>query len=164
MEKLRLAEKKELDDIYNICLSIKEIYRVNKINLWNEYYPTLDIFVDDCNNNNLYVYTIDDKIVGSISIEDSLLEDGIKNEDTCYLCRLMVKPDLQGNGIGTKIISEMEKLLKSKGYKKFEFLVSNCNPQAIKLYLRLGCINLGYIKTPWEEEDDFYYHFRKNLE
>lgn len=158
---LRLAKEEELDKIFSICLSIKEIYKNNNIKLWNEYYPLREDFEEDIKNDQLYVYTIDDEIVGSITVGDSLLEDGESDKYVRFPCRFMVKSDLQNQGIGTIIMKEMEEMLKKEGIKEIQFLVSNNNPKAMKLYLRQGCVNLGYFKTPWEEEDSYYYLFKK---
>jgi len=160
---LRLAKIEDSGKIYEICLSVKEVYKQQNVSLWNEFYPLIDNFKEDILKKHLYVYLINGEIVGSISIGDSLLEDDVKEENVYSLTRFMVKPHLQNQGIGTIMINEIEKVLKNKDVKEIKFLVSNKNPLAIKLYLRQGCKNLGYIKTPWETENDFYYLFQKEL-
>jgi ribosomal protein S18 acetylase RimI-like enzyme len=161
---LRPGKAEDLETIVSICEAIKRIYRENEIHLWNEYYPTEEIFSEDIRDGRLYVYETDDEIVGSVSFEDTLTDDESERSHTVkYPCRLMVNPKMQNQGIGTAILQELFAMVKMQGYQEIRFLVSMNNPRAAALYQRLGCVSLGYIRTPWEEEDQKYLLFSKNL-
>lgn len=69
----------------------------------------------------------------------------LSENDTLFIGKLIVHPDLQGQGIGTKLLSEIEQTCQSKRYELFTSTKSERN---IKLYERLGYIkykeqNLG---------------------
>lgn len=158
---IRLAKAEDIDQVYEICLSIKEIYKKNNIDLWNDEYPLKEDFVEDLLNNGLYVHEINNEIVGSVSVINKLIEtDDIEDKVACT-SKIMVKPSMQDQGIGTKIIIELSNILK-KDYQEIKFLVSKNNSKAIQLYLRLGAVNCGFVSTPWCE-DNTYYLFRKKI-
>jgi RimJ/RimL family protein N-acetyltransferase len=71
--------------------------------------------------------TIDDKIVGSVR--------AFQEEDTCYVGRLMVHPDFQNQGIGTKLLLEVERLFSCR---KFELFTGERSLRNIRLYEKLG--------------------------
>jgi len=149
-------------EIYNICSQIKAIYKENNITLWNEYYPTRNHLYNDLLTGNLYVYTINSEVVGAISIGKDLIEGEKLPEGVASLSRLMVRPDLQNNGIGGKILTGIEDVLINRGIFEIRFLVSINNQRAMRLYRRLGYNNHGYYPTPWED-DGYYLLFRKKI-
>lgn len=57
--------------------------------------------------------------------------------DTLYIGKLMVHPDLQGQGLGTRLLSELESKYPSKRYELF---TSSKSERNIKLYKRLGYV------------------------
>lgn len=50
--------------------------------------------------NNSYVYIIENKVVGYIICS-------LKKEENLHIHRLVIKPEYQGKGLGTELISEM---------------------------------------------------------
>lgn len=58
-------------------------------------------------------------------------------QHTPSLKALAVRPDLQSQGIGTKLIQYAENLAKEKGYTQLGLAVGTENLRAIKLYKRL---------------------------
>lgn len=66
-------------------------------------------------------------IVGSVR---AYVEQG-----TLYIGKLMVKPELQGQGIGSRLLAEIEKIMPQPRYELF---TSGKSLQNIKLYERLG--------------------------
>lgn len=162
---LRQGKAEDLETIVSMCEAIKRIYREKGIRLWNEEYPTAETFSEDITCGRLYVYETDDGIIGSVSFEETLTEDESERSDTIkYPCRLMVNPKRQNQGIGTALLKELFTMVKKEGFKEIRFIVSMNNPRAAALYQRLGCVNLGYFRTPWEEEEQKYLLFSKNLE
>lgn len=68
------------------------------------------------------------RIVGSVRARD----DG----RTCYIGRLIVHPDRQGNGIGTRLMAQIEKRFQS--VERFELFTGTKSSGNIRLYERLG--------------------------
>ena len=60
---------------------------------------------------------------------------GYSAGDTFYIGKLIVRPDLQGQGIGTQLMHEIEAQATSKRYELF---TSSKSVRNIKLYERLG--------------------------
>lgn len=57
------------------------------------------------------------------------------NIDTLYIGKLMVHPDIQGQGIGTELLKEIERLCLCK---RCELFTSSKSARNIKLYERVG--------------------------
>ncbi len=148
----RRAQEKDLKEIIELCELVKLTYP-----LWNEYYPVYDNFLEDYQNNHLFILEVAGKIIGSIGAEKSDW-----HENTLTLHMFMIHPQYRNQGYGTKLFQSAENLLAKEGETQVDLLVRNDNTKAIKMYLRLGYQNLGAVKTPWEMEDGkFYYLFIK---
>lgn len=102
----------------------------------------------DCNNLNLrpLVETLDDlskaflkhkylkasinhRIVGSVRACES--------EGTCYISRLIVYPEYQRKGIGSKLLLEIEKHFR-KTVQRYELFTGESNKKSISIYKKLG--------------------------
>ncbi len=68
-----------------------------------------------------------DTIIGSVR--------GYEDAGTFHIGKLIVRPDLQGQGIGSALIQEIESLT---ACKRFELFTSSKSIRNIKLYERLG--------------------------
>ncbi|MBQ4404342.1 MAG: GNAT family N-acetyltransferase [Selenomonadaceae bacterium] len=79
--------------------------------------------------NQIFLKAIDDAgaIVGSVRY--------FSEGDTVYIGKLIVKPAVQGRGIGTKLLAEVEKLCPSKRYELF---TRSNNLRNISIYERAG--------------------------
>jgi ribosomal protein S18 acetylase RimI-like enzyme len=60
---------------------------------------------------------------------------GYTKENTLHIGKLIVHPDYQGQGFGTQLLLDMEKICPQK---RFELFTSNKSLRNIKLYERLG--------------------------
>ena len=56
----------------------------------------------------------------------------------CYIGHIAVKPEVQGKGIGTKLLEFGNELARKKRFEKFTLYVSSSNKGAVKLYEKLG--------------------------
>ena len=71
--------------------------------------------------------TENDRIIGSVRAYD---KDG-----TCYIGRLMVHPEFQNRGIGTKLMNEVEKVFETSN--RFELFTGSKSQKNISLYQKL---------------------------
>lgn len=62
---------------------------------------------------------------------------GYAGNGSFYIGKLIVRPDLQGQGIGTKLLEEIER---NYPYKRYELFTSSNSLRNIKLYERLGYV------------------------
>ncbi|MBD3879028.1 MAG: GNAT family N-acetyltransferase [Quinella sp. 1Q5] len=127
--KILRADKDDLRDI----LSLQHLaYQSEAKLLGNPDIPPLKQTLSDLQaeyDRKIFLKTTDDTgaIVGSVRY---LLES-----DTVYIGKLIVNPAFQGQGIGTKLLLEVEKLCPNKRYELF---TSNKSRRNISLYERLG--------------------------
>jgi len=83
-------------------------------------------------------YTESGKIIGSVYLE--------KQVDKLYLGMLTVSPELQGGGIGKKLMEAAEKLAKENNIYKVSMTVISVRKELIEYYERRGFKNTGEIK------------------
>lgn len=111
-----------------------------KKNLQNEYYTLLGAWHND-------------KIVGML---DAWYQVG----GVCFLSWLMVDPSVQKKGVGKKLVQELEKEAKEKGFHQIFLYADHRN---IPFYEdKLGYTNSGLMKKSWYNTDN--YIFTKNIQ
>ena len=86
----------------------------------------------------------DNRIIGSVR--------AYSKEGTLYIGKLIVRPDLQGQGIGTQLLNAMENTCP---HKRYELFTSSKSVRNIKLYERLGY--KIFIEKPVSEDLKFIY-------
>jgi ribosomal protein S18 acetylase RimI-like enzyme len=80
----------------------------------------------------------DDEIIGSVLLQ--------KKDDAAYLGMFVVKPELQGNGIGKHFISEVERIVQQEwGSSKIIMSVITLRHELIAFYQRRGYRRTGEI-------------------
>jgi ribosomal protein S18 acetylase RimI-like enzyme len=57
-------------------------------------------------------------------------------EGTCYIGRLIVHPDLQNRGIGTRLMNEIERIFNT--FRRFELFTGDRSERNLYLYQELG--------------------------
>ncbi|HZN71905.1 MAG TPA: GNAT family N-acetyltransferase [Micromonosporaceae bacterium] len=61
--------------------------------------------------------------------------------DTCHIGRLSVAPDLQGQGIGSQLVAELERRFAGRA-ARFVLFTGPRSEQNIRLYRRLGYVDI----------------------
>lgn len=125
-------EKAEREDLQDI-LALQYLAYQSEARLFNNMdIPPLKQTLEDVFNEykkGIILKALDEKgkIIGSVR---GYLEDG-----TVYIGKLMVHPQDQGKGIGTKLLLSIEK--EFPGYR-YELFTSTKSKRNIKLYEKLG--------------------------
>ncbi|MFX1465434.1 MAG: GNAT family N-acetyltransferase [Promethearchaeota archaeon] len=88
---------------------------------------TLEEIIEEF-KQRLVLKAIEKKIIGSVRAH---LENG-----TCFIGKLIVDPDHQNKGIGTKLMNEIE--VRFKHARRFELFTSSKSQKNIYLYQKLG--------------------------
>ncbi len=139
----RLATYADVDlMIETVRSSTREMLNIG-IDQWHYDYPTVHHLEKDIAHKSAVVGIIDSKLV-SISYEISHKVKYPKvnwiglGEEACYIHRLVIHPALQGQGLAQKLYYEIEKLSIDKGVRYMRLDSYRLNPQANKLYDRLG--------------------------
>lgn len=139
----RLANESELDNIIKLYSSAVG----NDYCTWNNEYPTMLEARDDFDNRSLYVLTIEDQIIGAISIvpinELDDFEGWNIKDNVREIARVVMASDFQGLGLGKLMVANVLTVLEKNGYKACHLSVALENKPAYKLYLSLGFVNRG---------------------
>lgn len=127
-----IIQKAVLEDIEEILNVQKEAF-LSEAKVYDDYtlHPlveTLEEALEDFKVKEIFKAVIDHQIVGAVRV---LLKD-----DTCHIGMLFVHPEFQGRGIGTKLLHEVERILKH--YNRLELFAGAMSLDNIRLYERLG--------------------------
>ena len=147
-------ETVDIEDLEEI-LNLQKIAFQVQAKIYNDYTipPLIETFEEIKNNFTQQTFLkalIDGKIVGSVR--------GYKEGNTCHIGRLIVHPDFQNQGIGTKLMNEIE--LYFKDIKKFELFTGHKSKKNIYLYKKLG---YKEFKTEPIHENLTHIYFKKNV-
>ena len=76
-----------------------------------------------------------------VAVMDLILN--FPNQETAFIGFFMVDKDMQGNGVGTSIVSEVFERLKERGYKHVRLGFAKGNPQSEAFWLKNGFARTG---------------------
>jgi ribosomal protein S18 acetylase RimI-like enzyme len=83
---------------------------------------------EDFKNQLFLKAVLDGRIIGSVR--------AYSKEGTCYIGRLVVHPDFQNQGIGTRLMNDIETIF--YGCKRFELFTGDKSERNLRLYQKLG--------------------------
>jgi ribosomal protein S18 acetylase RimI-like enzyme len=89
---------------------------------------TLDELKTEFASKTVLKALLDERLVGSVR--------GWQKGGTCYVERLIVHPDVQGQGIGTKLVGALEAAFPDA--KRFELFTGHKSERNLRLYGKLG--------------------------
>jgi len=81
--------------------------------------------------------------------------------DSVEVNHLQVRPELRGRGVGTVLLKAAEQLAENRGYKLIAVGVALDNPDATRLYRRLGYTPTGVVDVcayDWTGDDGQQHH------
>jgi ribosomal protein S18 acetylase RimI-like enzyme len=127
-----LVERATISDAEEI-LSIQKLAYRSEAEIYNDFeispmVQTLEGIEKDFENQYFLKALIDRRIIGSVR--------AYPKEGTCYIGRLIVHPDFQNRGIGTRLMSEIEKVFGT--YQRFELFTGARSQRNLYLYQKLG--------------------------
>lgn len=91
----------------------------------------------DYQNGHFIVAILDNNIVGFARYDDKVVSSDSDNFDS-EIIALYVKPDIKGNGIGSKMINYIKDDLRKKGNKKMIIWCLKENHPSRKFYEKMG--------------------------
>jgi ribosomal protein S18 acetylase RimI-like enzyme len=114
-------------------LALQKLAYQSEAELYNDFnipplLQTLESIGNDFENQFFLKAVIDRRIIGSVR--------AFVKEGTCYIGRLIVRPEFQNRGIGTKLMYEIEKIFNQS--KRFELFTGDKSERNLYLYQRLG--------------------------
>ena len=169
--KFRLATENDIPKINIMFKFIIENMNKHNLDVWNDLYPFCE-FENDVKNNSMYVFENNNsEIIASITICDktagfrSFAWEN-KKAPAYYLDRLAVNVKFLKQGLGSKLIQEIEKIAKLDGIEYLRLLVVNSNTPAINFYLKNGFTQVkGKFKEYIKEQrtNMVYFAYEKKL-
>lgn len=126
-----LIERAEVDDLPEI-LSLQHIAFISEAELFGtrDIEPltaTLDDLIQEYHNGVVFKMVYKNTIIGSIRVRI--------DATSVYIGKLMIHPDYQRQGLGTRLLLEMERFFPGRRYELF---TSTRSVKNIRLYEKLG--------------------------
>jgi len=156
------AKISEIPEILLLTKACAQVMSSKGIHQWNEHYPSKQAFESDIDRNELYVYTLENKIVGTIVISTFMDEEYTSvnwlspNDNNLYIHRLAVHPSFQKQGYAVQLMDYAEAFAKAKKATSIRLDTFSQNPRNQKFYEQRGYKRLGNIYFPKQSEHPFY--------
>lgn len=127
-----IIEQATIDDLGEI-LELQNLAYQSEAEIYNEYSippltQTLDEIKEDFSSQIFLKIVINNKIIGSVR--------AYKEKETCYIGRLIVHPEFQNQGIGSKLMFKIESFFKK--VSRFELFTGYKSKKNLYLYQKLG--------------------------
>jgi len=127
-----IIERAAVSDAEEI-LSLQKLAYRSEAEIYNDFnvppmVQTLESIQKDFENQVFLKALIDGRIIGSVR--------AYSKEGICYIGRLIVHPDFQNQGIGTKLMNEIEKIFGT--CQRFELFTGDKSERNLYLYQKLG--------------------------
>lgn len=128
-----IIKKAEFSDLEEILLLQKLAYK-SEAELYDDFHipPLVQTpkEVEEEFENHVFLKVVEnEKIIGSVRAV-------LINPKTCYIGKLIVHPEFQNQGIGTRLMREIERIFKD--CEKFELITGHKSGKNLKLYQKLG--------------------------
>lgn len=129
---------------------------------WNETYPNSEVFQNDIERGELYVFILKDTIVGCIVISTKMDEEykAVKwltqTSNHYYIHRLAVHPNYQGKGIARSLMDFTENMAIQNNIASIRLDTFSKNLRNQKFYEARDYKRLENIFFPTQSEFPFY--------
>ena len=126
---IKIANVSDAEEI----LSLQKLAYRSEAEIYNDFnipplLQTLGEIKKDFENQFFLKAIVEGKIIGSVR--------AFEKKGTCFVGRLIVHPDFQNRGIGTKLINEIEKIFYTS--ERVELFTGDKSERNLYLYQKLG--------------------------
>ncbi len=159
---IRKATLKDIEPIISVTNACTETMIANGIYQWNANYPNKKTFLNDLKRSELYVLELNKTVKGSLVISEVMDEEYepvkwlTKNHNNCYIHRLAVHPELQGQGYAQQLMQFAEHAAIKNNNTSIRLDTFSQNKRNQKIYELRGYKRLGNIYFPKQSEHPFY--------
>jgi ribosomal protein S18 acetylase RimI-like enzyme len=159
---IRLAKKQEIGQILALTKACAAHMIAQQIFQWNEHYPNAAAFQNDIERNELFIYQLDNAIVGCIVVSTHMdneykpIKWSTPNDHNYYIHRLGVHPAYQKQGIARAMMDFAEAHALTNGAHAIRLDTFSQNKRNQRFYLSRGYTQLGNIYFPKQSEYPFY--------
>jgi len=159
---IQQATLSQIDQILALTKACGEKLIKDGIFQWSEKYPNSEAFLNDIDRGELYVFILENEIVGCIVISTKMDEEykTVKwithTSSHYYIHRLAVHPNYQGKGIARSMMDFAEDLGVKNNKASIRLDTFSQNPRNQKFYEARGYERLENIYFPNQSEFPFY--------
>jgi len=156
------AKNSEIPEILALTRACAKAMIANGIYQWNEHYPTAAAFEHDLKRDELYVYKIENRIVGTLVISTRMDDEYVDidwlspNGLNIYIHRLAVHPEYQGQGIARTLMDFAEAYAREHNFISARLDTFSQNKRNHTFYENRGYKRLANIYFPKQSEHPFY--------
>ena len=135
----------KLNDYLSFCTLMEQVHKKHNLGVPGFYKDIMgefpkDDYINDIKEENIYVLEEDNEIIGIsyhniIKIKDN---PAIKNQKIMYIIDICIEEKMKNRGYGTIVLSELEKIAKSKKCNRIKLDVYLFNTEAIQFYKKMN--------------------------
>lgn len=159
---IKKAEPQDIKRIKSITEACARHMISQGIFQWNENYPSLNILTQDVKNGEVYVYEVEQGLVGTVmfsfNMDDfySEIQWQTPNDKQLYVHRLAVHPEYQGKGIAQKLMDFGETLAKENNCLSVRLDTFSKNPRNNRFYQARNYQQVGQVFFSQKSPHPFY--------
>lgn len=159
---IKKAEPQDIKRIKSITEACARHMISQGIFQWNENYPSLNILTQDVKNGEVYVYEVEQGLVGTVmfsfNMDDfySEIQWQTPNDKQLYVHRLAVHPEYQGKGIAQKLMDFGETLAKENNCLSVRLDTFSKNPRNNRFYQARNYQQVGQVFFAQKSPHPFY--------
>jgi len=159
---IRKAVRKDIPNLKKITEACARHMIAQGIFQWNEQYPSVAVFQKDIEQENMYVFELDEKLAGCVmlSFHKDNFYDSVQwhteDQKQLYVHRLAVHPDFQGNGIAQKMMDFGEDFAQQNGCISVRLDTFSKNPRNNIFYQKRNYQLAGKIFFAQKSPHPFY--------
>jgi ribosomal protein S18 acetylase RimI-like enzyme len=162
---ITIAALKDVDSIMVLFSSCIKEMEENSIYQWDDKYPTQEKIERDINNQSLFLFKIDRKLAGTVTLDGNQppeygdVDWKYKAQKVLVVHRLAVNPVFQNRGTAKKLMDFVQQYGRTHGYEVVRLDAFIKNPAAIALYEHRGYRKAGTVIF----RKGLFYCFESNL-
>lgn len=128
----------DLDQLEQSKINVREMNEGDIQSLRRIYSESfeIDVPLDIEFRNNIYVVSLENKIVGMCTID--YIDDVFVSKKIAFINSVCVSKDYRNKGVATFLLKRVEKIAKNNGATQLMLTSSDKRKQAIRLYKNLG--------------------------
>ncbi len=160
----RVATDKDYERILRIREEAKARIIAERLNVWNDGYPPLDMLRSDIRDRWGRVIEQDGEVIAYAALHESEAEypkDTFLRPHLLSFGRLMVADAHLGQHVASYLIDRMIEEARETGYAGIGIGVDDCNARALRIYLSRGFIHEGFFKYTFADLDTYVLYFDK---
>ncbi|MBC3758392.1 GNAT family N-acetyltransferase [Hyunsoonleella sp. SJ7] len=159
---IRIAVQPDIDHILETTKACTAHLISQHIFQWNESYPNGKAFEKDIERNTCYVFEVEKRIIGCVTISTFMDEVYLPikwltpNQNNIYIHRLAVHPQFQGKGYAQQLMYFAEQFAIDNSYTSIRLDTFSQNKRNQKFYELRGYKKLEDVYFPKQSEHPFY--------